>query len=225
MTSRTAAQPPPDLKDPQLQSIPPAFTGGGIVGSFRAALAGVLRTVASQRNMKVHVVAAMMVMIVGMALPLDIATRTALLFAVALVFFAEILNTALEAFVDLHVQEYHRLAMLAKDAAAAGVLVLAAFAVLAFLEVLYLQWDVVAQHSDDVMRAVVFGVPLCALEIAGLFVVRRRLLAVVRLMLSLALAVPLVHASRDPIFAAVFIGLIATAFLARWIFDRPHVAA
>ena len=131
-----------DLKDPLLESIPPAVavaTGqrGGIVSSFRAAIAGVLRTIAAQRNMKIHVLSALMVLMVGMALPLDLSSRVALLFAIAIVFFAEILNTALEAFVDLHVRDYHRLAMMAKDAAAAGVLVLAATTVVVLAEILW----------------------------------------------------------------------------------------
>ena len=86
-----------------------------------AASAGVARTLATQRNMKIHWLAAIMVTLVATALPFDLSMRVALIFSVAMVLFAEILNTALEAFVDLHIKEYHRLAMLAKDAAAAGV--------------------------------------------------------------------------------------------------------
>ena len=90
----------------------------GLVSSFRVAFDGVLRTMATQRNMKVHVVAGLMVAIVGMALPLDLSVRVSLLFAVSIVFFAEILNTALEALIDLFVHDFHHLAMVAKDAAA-----------------------------------------------------------------------------------------------------------
>lgn len=210
----------PDLRDPNLHSIPPATVGGGFVGSFRAAIAGVLRTVATQRNMKLHVVSALLVLIVGMALPLGLGTRTALLFAVALVFFAEILNTALEAFVDLHVRDYHRLAMMAKDAAAGGVLVLSLFAVVAFLEILWVEWDLVLNNLDDVRRSVLFGVPLAASEAAGLFFVRRGALAFVRLAISAGLLVPLVRDSDDPIFSGLAIVIVIVAFWSRWSFPQ-----
>ena len=215
-----------DLKDPHLESIPPAVsvaTGaqkGGLSGSFRAAIAGVLRTIAAQRNMKIHVLSAMMVLIVGMALPLAPSTRVALLFAVAIVFFAEILNTALEAFVDLHIRDYHRLAMMAKDAAAAGVLVLAATTVVVLAEILWAEWDVVMANLAAVQRSVLFGIPLVASEALGLFVVRRGPLAILRLLASLALLVPLVVTSVDPIYAALTLALVLTATYARWSFPR-----
>lgn len=209
-----------DLKDPLLESIPPAFVGGGMLRSFRAAIAGVLRTIASQRNMKIHVVSALMVLIVGMALPLDLATRTALLFAIALVFFAEILNTALEAFVDLHVRDYHRLAMMAKDAAAAGVLVLSCFAVVAFLEILWVEWDIVTSNLASVQHSVLFGVPLVVLELLGLFLVRRGAAAWLRLVASCAFLTPLLLETRDPIFAGMAVLLVVTAFLARLLFPQ-----
>lgn len=215
-----------DLKDPHLESIPPAVsvaTGaqkGGLVGSFRAAIAGVLRTIAAQRNMKIHVLSALMVLIVGMALPLALSTRVALLFAIAIVFFAEILNTALEAFVDLHVRDYHRLAMMAKDAAAAGVLVLAATTVVVLAEILWTDWHLVTQNLAAVQRSVMFGVPLVASEALGLFVVRRGVLALLRLATSIALAVPLVLATTDPIYAGLLVALVLVAAYARWSFPR-----
>lgn len=213
-----------DLKDPNLESIPPVEVAGGfsggLAGSFRAAIAGVLRTIAAQRNMKVHVVAALMVLIVGMALPLDLSARVALLFAISIVFFAEILNTALEAFVDLHIRDYHRLAMMAKDAAAAGVLVLAATTVVVLGEILWTEWHLVTSNLDAVQRSVLFGVPMVLLEGLGLFLVRRGPLAVLRLSASLALFAPLALHSRDPIFAALAVVLVLIAAWARWSFPR-----
>ncbi|GIP51694.1 hypothetical protein J42TS3_07290 [Paenibacillus vini] len=53
-----------------------------------------------------------------------------LLLVISVVITAELLNTAIEAAVDLATPEWHRLAKIAKDAAAGAVLVAAAFAVL-----------------------------------------------------------------------------------------------
>jgi diacylglycerol kinase len=47
----------------------------------------------------------------------------------ALVYTLEILNTVVEALVDMYTREYHPLAKVAKDAAAGAVLVAAIFAV------------------------------------------------------------------------------------------------
>jgi diacylglycerol kinase (ATP) len=224
-------EPPPisgvDLGDPDLDTIPPirivAGRGGpaGIAASFRVAVAGVLRTVATQRNMKIHVVAGLMVMIVGMALPLDLSTRVALLFAVSIVFFAEILNTALEAIIDLFVKDFHRLAMLAKDAAAGGVLVFAVTTVFVLAEILWMQWSVVEQNFDAVVRSCVFGIPAAVLEAVGLFVLRHRTAHVVRVIVSLALLAPLVVHTKDPLFAGIAVLLVGVAFGAR-VFYSPR---
>ena len=218
-----------DLGDPHLDTIPPVGSvvvggagRGGVAASFRVAIAGVLRTVATQRNMKIHVVSALMVMIVGMALPLDLSVRVALLFAVAIVFFAEILNTALEALIDLFVKDFHRLAMLAKDAAAGGVLVMAVTTVIVLAEILWMQWDVVEKNLDAVSRSVMFGVPLVAVEAIGLFLIRRRVLQVPRLLLSLGLMVPLVMNTKDPLFAGVALLFVGMAFVAR-VFYTPRL--
>jgi diacylglycerol kinase (ATP) len=205
------------LRDEHLDSIPPVLSGG-LLASFSAAFAGVARTVATQRNMKIHVLSALMVTIVGMALPLDLATRSALLFAVGVVFFAEILNTALEAFVDLHISNYHRLAMLAKDAAAAGVLVLAIVTVLIFSEILWSRWDLVTGNPEAVTRSVMFGVPLVLSEAVGLFWIRRSALAVGRFFVSAGLLFPLLAHSKDPIYGGLAVALVCLAAYARHAF-------
>lgn len=210
-----------DLKSPELDTIPPSslvargVLPGGVLRSFQVALAGVLRTVATQRNMKIHATSGLLVMIVGMALPLGLSTRVALLFAVAIVFFAEILNTALEALIDLFVKDFHRLAMLAKDAAAGGVLVLALTTVVVLCEVLWAEWHIVEQNTDAVVRSVTFGVPLAVVELIGLFVVRRRAVHVVRVLVSAGLLAPLVLHTTDPFFALVAALVVLMNFSAR----------
>lgn len=208
---------PRSWKRPGLEVPKPSFAL-----SFKAALSGVARCVACQRNMKLHVLSALMVMIVGMALPLDLSSRVALLFAVAIVFFAEILNTGLEALVDLYMGDYHRLAMLAKDAAAGGVLVLAASTVLILAELLWHRWDLVTDNLDAVWRSVRYGVPLVAVEAFGLFVVRRGWIALVRVALAGAFLFPLVVHSKDPIYSGLAVGLVLLAALSRHSFpSRP----
>lgn len=187
----------------------------GLLSSFHVAVDGVLRTIATQRNMKVHVVAGLMVAIVGMALPLDLSVRVSLLFAVSIVFFAEILNTALEALIDLFVHDFHRLAMVAKDAAAGGVLVFAVTTVLVLVDILWTEWGLVQQNQEAVLRSCVFGVPLALNEALGLFVLRRPAFNRVRVVVSGGLLAPLVWHTTDPVFAIVAVMLVVAAAAAR----------
>ncbi|MEQ8985836.1 MAG: diacylglycerol kinase, partial [Deltaproteobacteria bacterium] len=52
----------------------------GLIASFSYAIDGVLRTLCSQRNMKIHWVSGLAVMLVGMALELDLASRASVIF-------------------------------------------------------------------------------------------------------------------------------------------------
>jgi len=179
---------------------------GGIYESFRVAGWGVLHTVATQRHMKVHLTSAVMVMVVGMALPLDLASRTALLFCVALVFFAETLNTALEAFVDLHIRDFHRGAMLAKDAAAAGVLLLSLATVAILGDILWTEWGVVEANLEAVQRSCIFGIPLAGVVVVMLWGPGRWWVRAAMLLAAVVLALPLWLHSEDPVFS-VLLGL------------------
>ena len=223
----TASAPRPDPRGPlhvsEKAPLPPVPADGEpprVLDSFRVAFSGVARTIASQRNMKLHMLSGLMVMIVGMALPLDLAMRVALLFAVGAVLFAEILNTGLEALIDLFTGRYHRLAMYAKDAAAAGVLVLSMTALLIFADVVWTRWELVTDHLDAVFFSLALGVPLVVSEAVGLFVIRRGALAIARLGLSAALLAPLVARSADPVYAVVAAGFVALSAYARWSFPR-----
>ena len=162
----------PDLKNEALDVIPRAFSKADWARAFRLPVP-VSRVPWRHNVIWRHWLAGNMVILVATALPFDLTIRVALLFSVALVLFAEILNTALEAFVDLHIQEYHRLAMLAKDAAAAGVLVLALGTVIIFSEMIYHDWAIVLENQSAVWTTVVYGMPLILSEWAGLFLFRR----------------------------------------------------
>ena len=86
---------------------------------------GLIHTVVHQRNMRMHIISAVLVGLVGAGIPLGLAEKVTLIFCVLLVLFAEMLNSALEQLVDLAIQQFDEKARLTKDAAAGGVLVLA----------------------------------------------------------------------------------------------------
>jgi diacylglycerol kinase (ATP) len=194
----------------------PQSARSGLVASFAYAAAGVLRTLCTQRNMKIHWVSGLAVMLVGMALPWEIASRASVLFCVIMVLAMEVLNTALEAFVDLHVKQYARTAMIAKDAAAAAVLIFAAGAVVVFADTLLHRWDIVEASSTAVWRTVIAGVPLLALVGVTLAVPRRPALLLTLGVPAVGLLAFLAWYSRDEVFSLGALAFVVVATVARW---------
>lgn len=96
---------------------------------FQDAWSGVRETVRHERNMKIHVAAGIVVLIAALLLRLPARDVAVLLLTIAMVLTTEVINTAIEAAVDLASPEWHELARKAKDASAGAVLIAAAFAV------------------------------------------------------------------------------------------------
>jgi len=105
--------------------------------AFGCAIRGILTAVQTERNMKIHIAAALIVFIAAALLQLDRMSWLFLLLAIALVFIAELVNTAVEAIIDLISPEEHVLARVAKDTAAGAALVAAVFAVVIGILVFY----------------------------------------------------------------------------------------
>lgn len=105
-----------------------------LLKSFGFAFSGILNALRNETNFRIHTVAAISVIwfarVYGLA-PMQLAP---LVLVICLVMVGELLNTAVEAMVDIISPERCRLAKIAKDSAAGAVLILAAGAVvLAFL--------------------------------------------------------------------------------------------
>ncbi len=98
---------------------------GGLIYSFRYAFAGIWWAIKTQRNMRVHLVLGICAVLLAIALGLDTAREAILALTVTLVLVAEMINTVVEAVVDLVSPTYHPLARVAKDVAAGAVLVTA----------------------------------------------------------------------------------------------------
>ncbi|HID24627.1 MAG TPA: diacylglycerol kinase family protein [Planctomycetaceae bacterium] len=93
--------------------------------SFRCAFSGLSFVFQTQRNIRVHAVAAVAGIVLGICVGLSRFEWAVLTLLIAAVFSAEIINTAIKLLVDLVSPEYHEAARAAKDAAAAAVLCLA----------------------------------------------------------------------------------------------------
>ncbi|KEO83810.1 diacylglycerol kinase [Tumebacillus flagellatus] len=103
---------------------------GKLLKSFSYAIEGMMHTLNTQRNMRIHFVVAFFAMLLALFLDLSKLELIYLFFSIVLVVSAELFNTAIEAVVDLVTRDYHPLAKIAKDVAAAAVLLTAVHAVI-----------------------------------------------------------------------------------------------
>jgi len=94
-----------------------------LLWSFDYAIQGIVYTLRTQRNMRIHSVAAIVVLVSALVAGVGRLEMIALLFAIGFVLVTELTNTAIEAAVDLHVDRFDPHAKIAKDVAAGAVLV------------------------------------------------------------------------------------------------------
>lgn len=100
-----------------------------LLWSFNYAIDGIVYTLRTQRNMRIHVSLAILTLLAALLFRIGRAEFLALLFAITLVLMAELINTAVEATVDVAVEGADPTAKVAKDVAAGAVLVAAINAV------------------------------------------------------------------------------------------------
>ncbi len=108
-----------------------------ILWSFNYAIDGIVYALRTQRNMRVHAAAAIIAAVGSLLLGVRGLALAAVVFAISLVFVAELVNTAIEAAVDVATERYDPLAKVAKDVAAAAVLVAAINALIVAYLVLF----------------------------------------------------------------------------------------
>lgn len=139
-----------------------------ILDSFNYAVAGIVYSIKSQRNMKIHMIAALLVL--GLAIYLRISTREFLIifFAITLVVMAELFNTAIEAVVDLYVQEYHPLAKTAKNVAAGAVLMAALNSIVVAYIIIFPRLEGYSFYLAPKIKETPLNVTLIALIIVAL---------------------------------------------------------
>jgi diacylglycerol kinase len=93
-----------------------------IMASFAAAFAGIASSVKTEQNMRIHLLATIAVVALGVVFELNCCEWVTIVFSCALVLTMETMNTAIEAAVDLASPNIHPLAKKAKDCAAGAVL-------------------------------------------------------------------------------------------------------
>ena len=107
--------------------------------SFNHAWRGIRYAIANERNFKIHMVFAITATIICIVLPVDALHSFLVMHAIFFVMCTELINTAVEALVDLHCgKNISPLAKVAKDCCAGAVLLASVQAVLVAV--------IVAQH-------------------------------------------------------------------------------
>jgi diacylglycerol kinase len=98
--------------------------------AFVNAFNGVKFVYNTQRNAKLHLLVTILVVMVGIFFNLSLPQWIDIVLVIGLVWAAECMNTAVEKLTDLASPEYHILARIAKDCAAASVLMTSITAVI-----------------------------------------------------------------------------------------------
>ena len=196
-------------KEPQFVRI----TESKFWSSFHYAFSGIVYAVRTQPNMRVHLAVAALVLLATLLLRLDRLYVIAIVLTISVVLALELINTAIEAVVDLLTVAHHPLAKTAKDAAAGAVLIATIGAVI----VGYLAFYQGVQQSGKIVYDALAQVP------ANVVLVMLALTAIATLFAK-------AWAGRgSPLQGGAVSGHSALAFAAATgialIFQRPQVAA
>ncbi len=116
---------PPHKPHPRLPAHVHRVQENPLIRSFHNAIEGIIYATRTQRNLRIHLVMGSFVAIGMLALRLQRVYVVILIALIALIIAFELLNTAIEAVVDLLTVAHHPLAKIAKDTAAGAVLVMA----------------------------------------------------------------------------------------------------
>lgn len=94
-----------------------------LIDSFNYAVDGIIYTLKTQRNMRIHFSLAIIVLVLSLFLNFSRLEFLILFLTVSFVIASEMINTSIEKSIDLFTKDYHPLAKIAKDVAAGAVLV------------------------------------------------------------------------------------------------------
>jgi len=137
---------------------------GKLINSFRYALDGLAHALVTQRNMRIHFIAAFAVVALCTLIRVSTPEIVAALFSVTLVITLELVNTAVEHVTDLLTKEWRPHAKVAKDVAAAAVFIAAVNALTVAYLIFYDKLDpVLWRQPQTLLKPPFMGVILLAL--------------------------------------------------------------
>jgi len=101
-----------------------------LIESFNNAINGIVSTVRTERNMKLHIVAAALILILSLFYDLTRNEFMIICITIAIVIICELFNTAIEVIIDTLIGVYHPKAKVVKDTAAGAVFISAILSIL-----------------------------------------------------------------------------------------------
>ncbi|QAT40761.1 diacylglycerol kinase [Clostridium sp. JN-9] len=122
-----------------------------LLDSFNYAIEGIVYAVRTQRNMRIHMIAAILVLTACFFYDLNKMEILIITITITMVIAAELINTAVELAIDATTNYYHPLAKLAKNTAAGAVLVTAINAVIVGYIIF---WDKLKDINFIVMKKI-----------------------------------------------------------------------
>jgi len=142
-----------------------------LLKSFNYAIGGIMHCFRTQRNMRFHFVMAMIAVALGVFLNITKTEMLILVLTIFFVIFAEMVNTTVEALVDMVTKEYHPLAKIAKNIAAGAVLMAALCSVIVGYLLFFEKLLRFSSFSLNYMRSLPLYITLASLVVVFLTVV------------------------------------------------------
>lgn len=99
------------------------------INSFKYSIEGIIYAYRNEQSMFIHICMTVLVIVLGMLLKLEKYEWLFLFIIIGLILAAELMNTAIEATIDLVCKKFELNAKIAKDTAAASVFILAIVAI------------------------------------------------------------------------------------------------
>jgi len=142
-----------------------------VLQSFNFAFEGIIHVLRTQRNMRIHFLIATAVLIAALVVGVGRLELVVLLMAISFVLIAEMINSALEAGIDVATTSFDPLAKLAKDIAAGAVLIATVNAVVVGYLVFVDQIKDPSSRAIDRLREAPTEITLVALVLTVILVI------------------------------------------------------
>ncbi len=142
-----------------------------LLNSINHAFTGIVHAFKTEGNMKIHVIVALLTVIAGVMTHCTRYEMIALSITITFVLLAEMLNTAIEAVVDLVTDRFHELAKIAKNVAAGAVLIAALNALIVGYLVFYRKFSNYSFISLTYMANLPAHLTFACLGVVGLIVI------------------------------------------------------
>jgi len=142
-----------------------------VFDSFNFAAEGIIHVLRTQRNMRIHFAVAFIVLVAALIVNVTKLELIALLISITFVLIAEMLNTGVEAAIDIATTSFDPMAKLAKDIAAGAVLIASVNAIAVGYLVFAGKVADRSSHLLDRLREAPFELTLVALMLTVLVVI------------------------------------------------------